>query len=191
MDILIRDQEKKWVLELKKLCRQDGICFFEKEEEAEDIRLIVTDFPIDTIKSGKLSGIPFLLVSKDGREASILEAFREGAEDYMVYPVSPKIARARILRILGQNCGRTEKIDMEKLQEKMHLTPNEYKLLALMIKQPGKVFSRNELLEGAFPELYEGYDRNVDNYMKQIRKKMGKGVGRIETVYGVGYRFVR
>ena len=62
-----------------------------------------------------------------------------------------------------------------------------------MMSYPGKVFTRNELLEGVFSEMYEGYDRNIDNYMKQIRKKLPGEPGRgaqIETVYGVGYRYM-
>lgn len=190
MDVLILNQEKKWVMELRELCRKDGIRFFEKEEETEDICLVVTDFPIDRIKNGRFHGIPFLLVSADRREEKILEAFGAGAEDYMVAPVSPKVARVRILRILGRDLEREEDFDLEKLQEKVHFTPNEYKIISYMMKQPGKVFTRNELLEGAFSELYEGYDRNIDNYIKQIRKKLAEGNGQIDTVYGVGYRFV-
>ena len=65
-------------------------------------------------------------------------------------------------------------------------------LLSFLMSYPGKAFSRNELLEGVFPDNYEGYDRNVDNYVKQIRKKLAAESGKkewIETVHGVGYRF--
>ena len=190
VDVLIWDQETGWVLELKQLCKKDGICFWEKEEEAEDIRLVVMGFPIERIKNGRFAGVPFLLVSKEQREEKILEAFAAGAEDYMVFPVSPRVARARILRILEQDWERAAEIEMKSLQEKVHFTPNEYKIFSLMRKHPGKVFTRNELLEEAFLEMYEGYDRNVDNYIKQIRKKLPEKEGKIETAYGVGYRFV-
>ena len=82
MDVLILNQEKKWVMELRELCRKDGIRFFKKEEETEDICLVVTDFPIDRIMNGRFHGIPFLFVSADRREEKILEAFGAGAEDY-------------------------------------------------------------------------------------------------------------
>lgn len=190
MDVLIWDQEKRWVLELKKLCEKDGICFLEKEEEAGEICLVVMDFPIERIQNGRFAGIPFLLVSKERREEKILEAFAAGAEDYMVFPVSPKVARARILRILKPKRIGGAEPDLEGLPDGVHFTPNERRLLSVMMQQPGKVFSRNELLAEAFPGWYEGYDRNVDNYMKQIRKKLGEGGGRIETVYGVGYRYL-
>ena len=108
----------------------------------------------------------------------------------MIYPVSPKIARVRILRILRQE--KPEDGTLKKLQEQIHFTPNEYRILSFLMSYPGKTFSRNELLEGVFPENYEGYDRNVDNYIKQIRKKLADRSGKkewIETVHGVGYRF--
>ena len=187
MEVLIWDQEKRWVMELNKQCKKDGIRFLENEREAEDIGLVVMDFPIERIKNGRLAGIPFLLVSKERREEKILEAFAAGAEDYMVFPVSPKVARARILRLVKPEAAGS---DLEELPEGVHFTPNEQRLLSVMIQQPGKVFSRNELLAEAFPGWYEGYDRNVDNYIKQIRKKLGEGGSRIETVYGVGYRYL-
>ena len=109
----------------------------------------------------------------------------------MIYPVSPAVARVRILRILKHLQQHTG--NLQELQNILQLTPNEYKLFSYMMKNSRKVLTRAELLEGAFGEHYEGYDRNVDNYMKEIRKKleqMPEGSQRIETVYGVGYRYM-
>ncbi len=191
MKILILGQEKEWVKKLKILCKKDDVSILEKGEFVPDIQLIVTDFPIEDIRKGIFLEIPFLVVSKECREEKILEAFAMGAEDYMVYPVSPKIARARILRILRDIRRETE--DIKKLNWDIHFTPNEYRILSYMMNSPGRAVSRMELLEGAFPDMYEGYDRNIDNYIKQIRKKLEKvsgGKKRIETVYGVGYRYI-
>ena len=135
--------------------------------------------------------IPFLIVSRERSEEKILEAFEKGAEDYMIYPVSPAVARVRILRILKHLQQHTG--NLQELQNILQLTPNEYKLFSYMMKNSRKVLTRAELLEGAFGENYEGYDRNVDNYMKEIRKKleqMPEDSQRIETVYGVGYRYM-
>ncbi len=189
MDVLVRGLETKWVSELKKICSKNNIFICEKETEAADLRLLVTDYPIEWVKQGAYAGIPFVVVSKDGREEKILEAFEAGAEDYMVFPVSPDVAGVRIFRILG--IGRAEKGCEERLREGAHFTPNEYRILSFMMGQPGRVFTRDELLAGAFPGMYKGYDRNVDNYIKEIRKKLSKRGGKLETVYGVGYRFMQ
>lgn len=188
MNVLILGQEKTWIHKLSKLCKQDEIYFYEKENPTLDLQLVVTDFPLENARKGILSKIPFLVVSKEAREEKILQAFALGAEDYMIYPVSPQIARRRILRIL-----KWYQADFwGDMQSKLHLTPNEGRLLAYMMQHPGKVFSRSELIVGAFSENYEGYDRNVDNYMKQIRRKLADSCGKqvwIETVHGVGYRY--
>lgn len=188
MKVLAFGQERIWVKELQKLLKSNDVDLC--ETVSEDIRLVITDFPIEEIRKGILSQVPFLVVSKEKREEKILEAFSKGAEDYMIYPVSPQIACVRILRILRQE--KSEALTLKKLQEQIHFTPNEYRILSFLMSYPGKTFSRNELLEGVFPENYEGYDRNVDNYIKQIRKKLADKSEKnewIETVHGVGYRF--
>ncbi len=188
MKVLVYGQERVWVKKLQRLLESNGVDLC--EAVSEDIRLVITNFPIEEERKGILSKVPFLVVSKEKREEKILEAFREGAEDYMIYPVSPKIACARILRILKKERSQTG--ELQKLQEQIHFTPNEYRILSFLMSYPGKAFSRNELLEGVFPDNYEGYDRNVDNYVKQIRKKLAAESGKkewIETVHGVGYRF--
>lgn len=190
MAVLIDRQEKIWIEQIKNLCKKDAIHIIDKEEAAQHIELEVTDFPIEERK-GIFSKIPFLIVSRERSEEKILEAFEKGAEDYMIYPVSPAVARVRILRILKQLQQHTG--NLQELQNILQLTPNEYKLFSYMMKNSRKVLTRAELLEGAFGENYEGYDRNVDNYMKEIRKKieqMPEGSQRIETVYGVGYRYM-
>ena len=160
MDVLIQGQEKSFIMELKRLCEETSIRLLEEEGDARDAGLLVTDFPVTGAGKGIFSKIPFLVVSKKHDEETVLRAFRAGALDYMQYPVSPKIARARILRIV------------ERLE---------------------RAVSRSDLIEGVFSGVYEGYDRNVDNYVKQIRRKLADGVktgGRIETVHGVGYRYL-
>lgn len=188
MDVFLRGQDIKWAAELKKICEKDGIFICVTEAEAKDVRLLITDFPIGWVKRGAYAKLPFLVASRDGREEQILKAFAAGAEDYLALPVAPKVARARILRILKP--GKTAVRQTDDWQAGVHFTPNEQRLLLFLTKHPGKVFTRDELLLGAFGAQYEGYDRNVDNYMKQLRKKLPEQGGRIETVYGVGYRYM-
>lgn len=191
VNIQMLRQDEVWVEKMKNLLKKDSVRILENGKSVQDTQLIVTDFPIEDAGKGIFLEIPFLIVSRECREEKILEAFAMGAEDYMVYPVSPEIARVRILRILRDFYKDGEAL--KNLPSDIHFTPNEYRLLSYMMANPGRVLSRAELLEGAFPELYEGYDRNVDNYIKQIRRKLEKVTGGktpIETVYGAGYRYI-
>ncbi len=191
MNVFVRGQDRAWVLELERLCAKDGIGFFTEWDRRKKLHLVMTDAPPADGGNGMFFNVPFLVVSKEKREEKILEAFEAGAEDYMIYPVSPKIARARLLRIL-KHC-RMERTYLEKLRENMHFTPNECRILSVLMACPGRAFSREELVENGLSNCYDGYDRNVDNYIRQIRKKLAAEPeqGRqIETVYGVGYRYV-
>jgi DNA-binding response OmpR family regulator len=74
----------------------------------------------------------------------------------------------------------------------VHLTPKEFTLLEIMVKQPGRVFSRFELLELAFGYDYQGFERTVDVHMMNLRKKIESDPANpryVQTVYGVGYKF--
>lgn len=191
MNVLIHGQDVGWVRNLAKLCEQDSVRFYERENPGVVMELLVTDFPIEEMRKGMCKNIPFLVVSKERKEEKILEAFAKGAEDYMIYPVSPQIARARINGIRK----RYEAVlgNAKSLEDKIRFTPNEYRILSYMMTYPGRVFSRSELLEGALTEDYEGIDRNVDNYVRQLRKKLeqtGENPEQIQTIYGVGYRYV-
>lgn len=191
MNVLIKGQEAGWTRHLAALCEREQIHVREKENTGEEIQLLVTDFPIETVRKGILQKIPFLVASKEKREEKILEAFQKGAEDYLILPISPEIAAVRIRQILKRYAFWQKNIGQQ--HEEIHFTPNEYRILSYMMRYPGKVFSRGELIEGALLEEYEGIDRNVDNYIKQIRKKIEDDITKpkhIQTVYGVGYRYV-
>lgn len=182
MKVLVRGQELNWVKKLKEICREKQIDIAEDESANPEAELLVCD-SIRHRGKGILEEIPFLIVSEKKDEKTILEAFREGAEDYLIFPVSPSIAAVRIERIL-------KRYGWE--QNDIPYTPNEYRLISFMMRHPYHVLSREQILEGAFAENYEGIDRNVDNYIKDIRKK-AKAAGepeRIFTVYGAGYRYV-
>ncbi|MES0359397.1 MAG: winged helix-turn-helix domain-containing protein, partial [Anaerolineales bacterium] len=78
--------------------------------------------------------------------------------------------------------------------EDIDLTPTEYKLLVALVTQPGRVFSRLQLLEASQGTAYEGYERTIDAHVKNLRAKIEpdpKNPHYIETVFGVGYRFTR
>lgn len=191
MNVYVQGQDSVWTRQLSELCKKDEINLYEREDPKIAVQLIITDFPIEKARKGILEKIPFLVVSKEKEEEKILEAFQKGAEDYMIYPISPKIAEARIRRILKRY--EMEEEPLRSLHEEVHFTPNEYRILSHMMAYPGKVFSRSELIEEALTRDYEGFDRNVDNYIKQIRKKLEQNPDRpkhIQTIYGKGYRYV-
>lgn len=75
--------------------------------------------------------------------------------------------------------------------QEIDLTPKEYDLLALLASHPGWVFKREVLLQQVWGDEYEGFDRTIDNHMMRLRKKLGLMGEKIETVWGVGYRFLQ
>jgi DNA-binding response OmpR family regulator len=77
--------------------------------------------------------------------------------------------------------------------EPVDLTPTEFQLLAALVRQPGRIFSREQLLEAIHGVAFDGYDRSVDSHIKNLRRKIEPDPRKpryIQTVYGVGYRFV-
>jgi DNA-binding response OmpR family regulator len=75
--------------------------------------------------------------------------------------------------------------------QEIDLTPKEYDLLVLLASHPGWVFKREVLLQQVWGDEYEGFDRTIDNHMMRLRKKLGLVGEKIETVWGVGYRFLQ
>lgn len=73
--------------------------------------------------------------------------------------------------------------------EEIDLTPKEYELLLLLVSHPGWVFKREVLLQQVWGDSYEGFDRTIDNHVTRLRKKLGAFGEKIDTVWGVGYRF--
>lgn len=131
-----------------------------------------------------------------------------GADDYVTKPFRPRelLARVRaVLRRKGANevpevCelefgplvidGRRHEVRVDGRDA--HVTRKEFQLLLTMAKEPGKAFSRLELLEKAFGYNYEGLERTIDAHIRNLRKKIERDAERptfIETVYGLGYRF--
>ncbi len=154
------------------------------------------------------SDVGIILVTARADEVDTLRALDYGADDYVTKPFRPRelVARVRaVLRRKGANelpevCelafgnlaidGRRHEVRIEGLDARV--TRKEFQLLVTMAKEPGKAFSRLELLEKAFGYNYEGLERTLDAHIRNLRKKIERDAERptyIETVYGVGYRF--
>jgi two-component system phosphate regulon response regulator PhoB len=145
------------------------------------------------------------MLSAKGSEADVVSGLELGADDYIAKPFSPRVLVARIKNVLRRkreaptqesepvtreelfiNPGRREVTIKGKLLE---LTNTEFKLLYLLAKQPGWVFTRDQIVDRVHGEDYPVSDRSVDVQVVGLRKKLGRYGKFVETVRGVGYRF--
>ncbi|MBI4856326.1 MAG: response regulator transcription factor [Acetobacterium woodii] len=185
--------------------------------EQENIALIVLDLMLPDmtgeeicIQIRKKSRVPIIMLTAKIEESDMLKGLNIGADDYITKPFSLKALYARIEAVLRRssddlvplynkasfNDGDLE-IDFEshrikKNQVEISLTPNEYKLLAALIKYPSRVFTREDLIRVALGDEFEGYDRAVDSHIKNLRQKIEndpKNPVYVLTVYGIGYKF--
>ncbi|MGI9254553.1 MAG: winged helix-turn-helix domain-containing protein, partial [Thermomicrobiales bacterium] len=153
------------------------------------------------------SDAPVLVVTARGEETDRIVGLELGADDYVVKPFSPKELVARVRAILRRVESRGEKpeiiraadveIDVPRMAvtvagEPVDLTASEFALLAALAREPGRVFTRLQLLDILRGVAFESYERAIDAHIKNLRRKIEPAVGpprHIQTVYGVGYRF--
>jgi two-component system phosphate regulon response regulator PhoB len=150
--------------------------------------------------------IPIIVVTAKGEEHDELVGFAMGADDYVIKPFRMKVLIERIKRLVGRRQARRKPpagtiiesqgmvIDRRRHQatyrgRELRLTPTEYRMLEVLLKQPGRAFSRHELMEAALSENTIVEDRTIDVHIKSLRQKLAKGAELIETVRNVGYRF--
>ena len=184
----------------------------------ETIHLIVLDLMLPKITGEEIcskirstSRVPIIMLTAKVEEDEKIEGISIGADDYLTKPFSVRelVVRVRALLrrsyknfapmadILTFDNGDLEvnikKMIVKKQGEVVSLTTNEFKILTIFLMNPEKVFSREELVEKAFGIDYEGFDRTVDTYIKNIRQKIEcnpKEPLYIMTVYGMGYKFI-
>jgi two-component system alkaline phosphatase synthesis response regulator PhoP len=153
------------------------------------------------------SEVPIIMVTARVDEADRLVGLELGADDYVVKPFSPKelVARARaVLRRSARTPAAPEvlhaagvtvdlaKHTVEIAGRRVDLTPTEFDLLAALVREPGRAFTRLQLLEASQGNAYRGYERTVDAHIKNLRAKIEPDPRRpmyVQTVFGVGYRF--
>lgn len=178
--------------------------------------LVVLDLMLPTIDGLDIcrllrseSKMPIIILTARATEDDVLRGLELGADDYVAKPFSPReiVARVRtVLRRVNDHSPEARHkelifgdllIDLKRhevaiKEAVVHLTPKEFKLLATLAKEPGRAFSRLELVERAFGYDYEGLERTVDAHVMNLRKKIEQDHTNpryVETVYGVGYRF--
>jgi two-component system alkaline phosphatase synthesis response regulator PhoP len=153
------------------------------------------------------SDVPIIMVTARVEETDRLIGLELGADDYVTKPFSPREVVARVRAVLRRAQAPSEapsvihasNIEIDLTQHRVrvggrvvNLTPTEFSLLAALARQPGRAFTRLQLLQAAQGEAYEGYERTVDAHIKNLRSKIEpnpRDLSYIETVFGVGYRF--
>jgi DNA-binding response OmpR family regulator len=155
------------------------------------------------------SDTPIIMLTARVEEADQLIGLELGADDYVTKPFSPRVVVARVRALLRRmEAGPAApqvlraadlEIDLQahtvaRADQLLDLTPTEFNLLATLAAQPGRAFTRLQLLEAAQGSAYEGYERSIDAHIKNLRAKIEldtKEPRYIETVFGVGYRFTK
>jgi len=156
----------------------------------------------------KESDVPIIMLTARVEETDRLIGLELGADDYVTKPFSPREVVARVRAVLrrahdGADSAVEEVVQVGDLSldvsrraltvagQRVELTPSEFEILRVMMRSPGRVFTRGQLLEAAQGEAYEGYERTIDTHIKNLRQKIERVPRRPEyllTVHGAGYR---
>jgi DNA-binding response OmpR family regulator len=156
----------------------------------------------------KVSDVPIIMITAKSGEDDVIAGLDAGADDYVIKPFSPRVLMARIRANLRGGfpeehsavgtiaVGGSLLIDAEKLSVSrggvdIPLTKNEFLILSKLASRPDKTWTRSELITYALGYEYEGFERSIDSYIKNIRKKLADPEhenGYIRTVHGFGYR---
>lgn len=185
--------------------------FFRKEQ----FDLVLLDLMLPGMQGGEVcreirlvSNVPILMVTARSGEEDVIAGLDAGADDYIVKPFSPRVLMARIRANLRKNevsssdAVQTIKIGdsleintntraVKKLDEEVTMTRNEFLILSTLASRPDKTWSRDELITYALGYEYDGFERSIDSYIKNIRKKLADSAhenGYIRTVHGFGYK---
>jgi DNA-binding response OmpR family regulator len=156
----------------------------------------------------RTSNVPILMLTARGDEADRIVGLELGADDYIVKPFSPKELVARVRAVLRRSESAQARgpevmrvadveVDVPRMRvsvgaQPVDVTPTEFELLRTLIREPGRVFTRAQLLNAVHGVAIESYERAIDAHVKNLRRKIEPtpGVPRyLLTVRGVGYRF--
>jgi DNA-binding response OmpR family regulator len=181
----------------------------------ENPDLIILDLMLPDMRGEDLcaviresSEVPVIMLTAKSSEEDRVKGLGIGADDYVVKPFSPRELVARVKahlrrsvkvrrKIYSYNKGHL-KIDIEHHEafregSPIVLTPTEFKILLSLAENPGRVLSRNQLVNVVLGYDFEGYDRTIDAHVKNLRHKVekdSKAPEFIQTVYGMGYKFI-
>lgn len=151
-----------------------------------------------------LKDIPVIMISAKSEELDVVLGLELGADDYVTKPFSPKILFSRVRAVLrrgkepekapktlafGQFTLEVDRYQISKKGKYIPLTLSEFGILKRLVMNPGKVLTRNQLLDDIQNSDAFVVDRNIDVHIASLRKKLGPSFEWIDTVRGVGYRF--
>lgn len=151
------------------------------------------------------SNVPIIMLTARVEETDKLMGLELGADDYLTKPFSPRELVARVRTVLRRGAGnapvemiRVGDLELDRTRflvtvagKEISLTPTEFELLVIMAGQPGRIFSRAQLLEAVRGTAFESYERAIDSHIRNLRQKIEPHEDQpryIQTVYGVGYK---
>lgn len=192
------------------LSARDGEEALEVFRANPDIQLVILDIMMPNIDGWEVcrtirqtSNVPVIMLTARSQEFDELTGFEAGADDYVTKPCSPSVLMKRVAVLLKRNSMKVEStvfhIDELKLDSEAHevwlsgasvmLTLKEYSILFKLISAPGRVFSREQLLDDIWGFDFDGDMRTVDSHVARLRTKLGDwGAKHIKTIYGTGYK---
>jgi DNA-binding response OmpR family regulator len=219
--ILVVDDEPKIVRLARDYLEKDGFRVLSAGDgltalaiaRAEKPDLIVLDIMLPGMDGWEVcrrlrgeTDVPIIMLTARAEESDQSVGLELGADDYVTKPFSPRALLARVRAVLRRAQGQVKapamvragglEIDMEGRRadlngQSLKLTPNEFKLLALLARHPGQSLTREQLLDELHGAAYPSFDRSIDSHIKNLRRKLKAGSDQtvsIETVYGIGYR---
>jgi DNA-binding response OmpR family regulator len=185
--------------------------------DRENIALVILDLMLPDIQGEDVcrairrkSRAPIIMLTAKVEEENLLEGLGIGADDYITKPFSLKELGARVeaalrrasddlVPLIAKNSFRGgdlivdfEKNVVRKRGQDVSLTPSEMKILAALVKYPGKAFTRQELIGIVFGDDFDSYDRAIDSHIKNLRQKIeddSKNPDYVLTIHGLGYKF--
>lgn len=219
--ILVVEDQKEISEIVSKYLEQEGYGYFLAKDGFEalhifnnhTIHLVLLDIMMPGIDGfevlkeiRKISDVPVIMLTARQEEIDRLKGFDLGADDYVLKPFSVKELMKRIKAFLKRIYHETDEIvynyqdlslhtksmKLYKKDEEIQITAAEYSLLLVLFKNQGQVLTREQLIALAFGSDYEGYDRNIDSYIKRIRQKIEEDTKNpqiLVTKYGAGYIF--
>jgi DNA-binding response OmpR family regulator len=220
--VLVVDDDVKTVQLVGLYLERDGYHVLTAYDGVEALRLARESYPdlivldlmlpdIDGLEVCRTlrreSDVPIIMLTARTTDQDKLTGLDLGADDYMTKPFSPKELAARVRAVLRRLPGERgpEEIKSGELGmnfttheawlagRPLNLTSVEFKLVGVLAKEPGRVFSRANLIEEALGYDFEGFDRTIDVHILNLRRKLEPDPSHpryIKTIYGVGYKFV-
>ncbi len=218
--VLVVDDDVKTAELVKLYLNRGGYRVFTAHDGAEALRLaresrpdlIVLDLMLPGIDGLEVcrtlryeSEVPIIMLTARTTDQDKLDGLSLGADDYVTKPFSPRELAARVRAVLRRLPGERgpERIRHGELtvdfikheaflgNRNLNLTPVEFKLLGVLAKEPGRVYSRAQLIEKALGYDFEGFDRTIDVHILNLRRKLepdSRYPRYVKTVYGAGYK---